>query len=1353
MTTRFTALFITLFFLFFSYNYSFTQCLPTTVTTLNGQLTDTTCPSDGEPDIVRFKPNTWATGYVWILTDSNDIIMDFFWGNKYDFEPLGEGVCHVWGLSYTGILNVPAGQYIFDVDFGSWCWIISTNFVEITRVIPEGGMVETSSGQTIHYSCPGDGNADVIDFLNNNSSGDNYAYLITDENDNIVALPTGDSYDFEGLPNGTCKVYGLSYSGTVSAEIGANVFDSDLSDNCFDLSDNFIEIIKDIPEGGTVNLDDGMSFRHICVNDGNPNVISFENAGVSNSLYAYLITTDDGVILSVEMNDFHDFEDAPPGNCRVYGMAYTGNIMILDGQNIGMEPLTDDCYDLSDNYIEIKRSVREGGEIELSSGGTAAFVCGGDGNADVLTFMTTSTSTANYDYLITDESGIIYGIGFGDIFEFDDIPTGIARVYGMSYVDQIIINQGDDIFSANLASDCWELSSNFIEIIVDMPEGGMISDSQGATTLYTCPGDGNADIIGFSHAGVSNSDYTYILTDENGIIINQINGNSYDFDDSPLAICQVWGLAFTGNTSIEAGESIFAATLSDDCFDLSDNALDIIKETPIGGSVRTADGELVHYTCPGDGNSDVVNFEATGQSNSQYAYVITDDQNIVMGITTNDFFDFENAGSGLCLVWGVAYTGNITLEIGDDRNLLPFSDDCQNYSSDWVIIIREVPNGGTVADQDGNTDFTLCTGDGNADVIELEASDISNSLYNFVITDENDQILEFTTDNVIDFENTGGGNVKVYGVSFTGNFNGNIGEDINSVPLSDDCFDLSDNFISITKIGVDAGEIATAQDETTVYICPGDGNPNVLNFTTTSTASNAEYRFVITNNLDVILELPTQDFFDFENAGIGICKVWGVSYTGDFTAQVGENLNDISLSNECFAVTSTPIEVIRDQPNGDLVATSNGFNVEFCVGDGIPDDNVIFLSGSFSFAQYMYIVTDENDEILDFFSNITYDFDNYSGGICKVWGLSFTGNFIGNVGDLVGDVVLSDDCYSLSTNFVTVTKKEVDGATVFSPSGNEIFTCPGDGVPDFVGMFHASSVGADYNFLITDADGNLIEAEEFTLYNFEGLGEGTCQIWGVSFTGDLIIQEGENIHEVVLSSDCYELSSNMITVHRAIPNGGTVSTIDGDTEITISLSDNPEDIYFINQNASNSKYKYIVTDEDNVILAILEDDFSNFENSEPGACRVWGLAYTGGILAEPGQNLDEVDLASGCYDLSDNFVLINKEEGNRPAGLRTIDSEDESIILNNKPQSFESLILMPNPVESLLSISFKEEAFIGHINLKVSSIDGVVHFKTQKEAFKGENIYELNVSDLPAGIYLLSINNEAYFMNQKFIKF
>ena len=100
---------------------------------------------------------------------------------------------------------------------------------------------------------------------------------------------------------------------------------------------------------------------------------------------------------------------------------------IVNSKNISDTGLATGNYDLSDNSITVIREATppavEGGLVSTTNNQTQVTITVGDGIADVISFATTSTATANYTYIITDASGNI--LTNNDVSnDFEPAPTG-----------------------------------------------------------------------------------------------------------------------------------------------------------------------------------------------------------------------------------------------------------------------------------------------------------------------------------------------------------------------------------------------------------------------------------------------------------------------------------------------------------------------------------------------------------------------------------------------------------------------------------------------------------------------------------------------------------------------------------------------------------------------------------------------------------------------------------------------------------------------------------------------------------------------------------------------------------------
>ena len=89
----------------------------------------------------------------------------------------------------------------------------------------------------------------------------------------------------------------------------------------------------------------------------------------------------------------------------------------------------------------------------------------------------------------------------------------------------------------------------------------------------------------------------------------------------------------------------------------------------------------------------------------------------------------------------------------------------------------------------------------------------------------------------------------------------------------------------------------------------------------TNTTANQFYTFVITDEQGTILDCPVDNVVDFEGAGVGICRVYGVSFTGTFIPEIGDNFNDVeAFSTGEYDVSDNSITIFRDMPDAGYVS-------------------------------------------------------------------------------------------------------------------------------------------------------------------------------------------------------------------------------------------------------------------------------------------------------------------------------------------------------------------------------------------------------------------------------------------------
>jgi len=1310
------------------------------------------CEGDGIPNRARFTVSPFVQPFAYLITDDKNTIIRVSTDNRIDLEGLGDGQFRVWAFAFKGNILAEPGQNAFEAELADICYSLTTNFIPVNGVTPDGGTVSTVSGQSSIFTCRDDDNADVVSF-STTSTDPLYSYIVTDMDNNILDFAEEASFDFETLDEREVRVWGASYVGNITAGIGDNLLEVAFASDCFDLSDNFVEVTRAVPDGGSVALSTGETNRTICAEDLAGDVLSFTSQTDAETPYAFIVTEVDGTVITVLSGNMVDFSIVEPGVCRVFGVSYTGELTIAEGDNINEVPVSDDCFDLSDNFVRITKREVDGGRIRLDDGASSTNVCVVDGASETLTFTTTSTTDAMYTYIITDNSNVILQVLDGDIFNFADLDNRANRIWGVSHTGTFLAEPGDNAATAALASECYDLSDNFIAVTRKVVDGAMVTLESGATEANICGEAGGSDILMFENTSTSVESYIYLITDEGGNVLDLISGNTYDFDELDAAEVLVYGLSYSGSLEIAVGDNINDGNFSDECQDLSDNAVTISRKEIDGGEVTLSDGATETTICVDGDTPNVLNFATNSTSEESYAFVITDVNNVIVDFATDGAFDFNGAADATFRVWGVSYSGNITAEVGQNAAEVALSDECFALSANFIEVTRTFTDGATVSTTDGDTEITVCTTDAQPGLLAFANTSSAAGSYAYVLTTAEDVVIEVAAADELDFSAFQEGNFRVYGVSYTGNLTINADDNLSEIALSDACFNLSDNFVAINIEDVEGGSISLADGTTEALVCLGDATADTLDLTNTSGTDNeyaylitnesnfiidfsteasvpiamlapgtyriwgvaytgallaspgfiadeatlarecfelsenfitlnvstvdggtvslengdttaiacvdqpldlnfintstadATYRYLITDTNNDVVAIPEDDAFSFDTLAVGNYRVWGVSHTGNLTVQPGDDAAVTSLSDACFALSANFIEVELQEVDGSTVSLMNGGTMAATCGSESGTGTLTFTTASNSSADYTFVITDSRGRIFAILNGNSVSFSGVRIGTYRVYGVSYTGEFMASTGSNVEDAIFSDACFELSENFVTVIREETDGGTIASASGERALNvCPGNGVADVVELTTTGESSGSYAYVLTDADNNLISILDGNSIDFDTLSEGDYRLWGVAISGEVVIRPGDNAATTPITNECFDLSENFITVTSAFPDGGSVFATDNTTqEFTCPQDGAPDVIEFFSEGASGSGFVFLITDENNIIEAINESGNYDFESDTEGVNRIWGLSYTGNLTAAVGDDAAAAMLSDDCFDLSDNFVEIIRE--------------------------------------------------------------------------------------------------------------
>ncbi len=1205
------------------------------------------CTNDATPDQFNFTTTSTSPLYAYLVTDANNVILQVSTSGNVDFSTLPNGICRVWGFAYVGNITATPGLNAATSTLSTDCFDLSSNFVTVDKTTPDGGTVALDNGSTDVTYCTG-ASVPALNLVNQSTSAAPYAYLLTDANNLLVQVLSGNTVDFDALTPGVYRVWGVSYTGAFLINAGDDAASAVLTDGCYDLSENFISILKRNLDGGTVSLSNLATATYTCDGDG----ISDEIAIITTvtdpeEQYIFVITNELNNIVGTTTDGIIDFEGTGPGICRVWGLAYSGNLTVTPGQNAMQADLSDECFQLSANYVEVEKKQTFGGSVTLQNGDDVIEVCAGDGNADALTFVTDGGDGEHYNFFVTDANNIILSISTDGVIDFENEAGGIYRVWGAAYSGDLNAQVGENIENAVISLECYELSENFVKVDVTFVDGGSVSIFGGATSTFVCANDSESDILTFDFVtDALNADYTFIVTDENNKALVVLAGNAVDFNvASPDHICRVYGISFTGTLTIGLGDDITASQLSTRCFELSGNFVEIRKEETNGGTVSEAAGQDAYFVCP-DGLANVLSFSNTGVSTGQYTYVITNEINTIVAVMPDGDIDFDAFAEDTYRVWGLAYTGNITAVIGDNAAATALTDECYSLSNNYITVTVGTPDGGDLS-AGGALEVYSCPGDSEPDVLNFDHTGTSGVGYALAITDENDKVIAVAIGTEFDFGALTEGIYRVWGISYTGSLTVVEGDDLNSVDLSSECFDLSNNFVLVTHQSPEGGAVALAGGATTAYLCPGGAGSSLL-FFEHSGSTGPGFTYIITDENNIIVAIVDGNSINLNNLPEGTYRAWGVAYTGNLIAAIGNDAAVDALSSGCYALSGNFVSIVNQIPDGGTIAGQGGVSIfDICTGDGDPDVIDFTVTGNTA-GSYAYLITDDNDFLVGVITENNFDFENSSiDGTFRIYGVAYTGDLVLIPGDPIMLVPASNDCYDLTDNFITVNTTIVDGSVLFSDiNGTEtLYICAGDGEADVVSFF-SGTLGsvAGYRFVITNENNIILAYMTGNQQNFEATaGFARLRVWGLAYTGTLNSAPfGLNITTANMASGCFDLSDNYIDIIRDLPEGGSVTT-SSKTDILLCIGAVSGVRHFETTSTSNSAYVYLVTSEDNVIIHIADSDEIDFNMFDPGVYRIWGLSYTGVLTAFVGQEITaSANLATSCFELSTNFVRIDR---------------------------------------------------------------------------------------------------------------
>jgi hypothetical protein len=722
--------------------------------------------------------------------------------------------------------------------------------------------------------------------------------------------------------------------------------------------------------------------------------------------------------------------------------------------------------------------------------------CDSDNPALIEWFTTGLGYGDDQTFVVTDNNDTIIDLTSAFSFDFTGFAIGAYRVYNVFYnglLDSTTAQAGQ-IISGMTAGNCLSISENFLSIEITSCSGciaGEIGVASGNTQVCN---SSNLPLV-LSNTSTSLDDtYIYVLTDENGLVITT-GTNEISTQGLPAGTYEIFGISYQGEiTGVSAGDTMVSATATI-CLQVSSDALEVtvfdcIAYEPctklffseyLEGTNGTKAIELFNPT--------LSSVDLSEYSILQYANGVTtpsDVLNLSGSLGAFSTFVIANPGTG-----GQGAASQTVLALSD------LIDQIANFNGNDALELR---HNDTVVDVIGLVGENPGTGEGwplgNATTFDI------------------DMVRQF------DIQSP----TPIWSISST---QWNVFSNTDYSHLGNHFFQPCSGE---TLAGFVNGDITVAENAGTITInvqCLNATGPiSIVASWVGGTADTSDYTVILPDTL------VFDDLTALQNFTLDIIN------DGDAEGSETILLTLLSDSAVTWLQQSMTITINQSDPNcdGGFLQGAGQGPISQC--SDLPNTPVALTANTNEpAANYLFVITDENDTILEIVNASPISLDAYGEGVFHIWGLSFTGNL--NMESATPGMpvegIMADQCAELSNNFAEVERSPCiitgcDAGEVLLADGADFLTiCNGDVHIDVVMTNTGQSVDASYTYFVTDASGNIINQINET-WNAASAQPGTYYIYGASYLSALIdstIQSGSSISGVA-ADECLELSSNFV---------------------------------------------------------------------------------------------------------------------------------------------------------------------------------------------------------------------------------
>ncbi len=326
----------------------------------------------------------------------------------------------------------------------------------------------------------------------------------------------------------------------------------------------------------------------------------------------------------------------------------------------------------------------------------------------------------------------------------------------------------------------------------------------------------------------------------------------------------------------------------------------------------------------------------------------------------------------------------------------------------------------------------------------------------------------------------------------------------------------------------------------------------------------------------------------------------------------------------------------------------------------------------------------------------------------------------------------------------------VDGGTVATTSPRQNL-CKGDGEPNIVQLTVSGNSGLGRFGLVTSPALDVVAINTTGTFNMETFPAGNYFVGHISVNAIGDLAGVTNVNQL---SGCFDLS-NQLSVSSFAINGGVITANGPTTLCPGSLS-----FSVTGQQGPNFRWAVLNQTSTTVLLNNTTGNF-NFTTLGPGIYRVVHAAYG------PGVNIGAIDPQNpqGCIDPS-NLITVTIQSC--PAQILTAGntkpvfaakSLSEKLDPATKGQSkaasasatkIGSFDVFPNPSTGSVNAVYNAKAD-GNVQVRVFDVIGKLVVSQNMAVNTGTNFMNINLSDLEAGMYVMSISEGTKVSTQRVV--